>query len=60
MATQIPTNTSALIYLPASKNITVNGKSIEDSTGLKYLKQEAGYTIFEAGSGNYVSEAALQ
>ena len=60
MTAKIPTNTSAIIYLPASKNITVNGKPIESSMGLKYLKQEAGYTIFEAGSGNYVFEAALQ
>ena len=49
-----------MIYVPVTKVLTVNGKPIEQSMGLKYLKQEAGYTIFEAGSGNYVFEGALK
>lgn len=60
MTTKIPVNTKAMIYVPVTKVLTVNGKPIEQSMGLKYLKQEAGYTIFEAGSGNYVFEGALK
>jgi alpha-L-rhamnosidase len=56
METEIPANTTAIIYFPSTKNIMVNGKRAEEVTGLKFLSTENGYTVFSAGSGKYVFE----
>ncbi len=54
METEIPANTTAIIYFPSTKNVMVNGKRAEEVTGLKFLSTENGYTVFSAGSGKYV------
>ena len=56
METEIPANTTAIIYFPSTKNVMVNGKRAEEVTGLKFLSTENGYTVFSAGSGKYVFE----
>lgn len=57
MTTEIPVNTTAIIYLPTTNMIRVNGKPIVESMGLKYLRTENSSTVFEAGSGKYLFEA---
>ena len=56
MEAEIPTNTTAVIYFPSTKNVMVNGKRAEEVTGLKFLSTENGYSVFSAGSGKYVFE----
>jgi alpha-L-rhamnosidase len=52
---EIPVNTTADIYVPASQpgRIFENGKKAGVSEGLKYLRQEAGCSVFSVGSGHY-------
>ncbi|WP_295119462.1 family 78 glycoside hydrolase catalytic domain [uncultured Chitinophaga sp.] len=49
----IPTNTTALVYIPAndSTGITEGGKSIGE--GIRFLKMEGRYAVLELGSGHY-------
>ena len=56
MRTLIPVNTSAIIYFPASQHVMVNGKNDPTQAGLKLIRTENGYMIFEAGSGTYQFE----
>jgi alpha-L-rhamnosidase len=51
----IPANTSATVYIPSAEGarITESGKPVEKAAGLKLLKQEKGFAIFDAGSGSY-------
>ncbi len=51
----IPANTSAAIYIPASsiKNITENGKPTDESEGIKFIKMDGQLAVFEIGSGSY-------
>jgi hypothetical protein len=55
----VPVNTSAIIYVPSKNTVSVNGKPIDSSMGLKYLRTENGNSVFEAGSGKYVFETEL-
>jgi alpha-L-rhamnosidase len=59
MTSEVPVNTSAIIYVPSKNTITVNGKPIDESMGLKYLRTENGYSVVDAGSGKYVFETDL-
>jgi alpha-L-rhamnosidase len=59
MTTEVPVNTSAIIYVPSKNTVTVNGKPIDESMGLKYLRTENAYTVIEAGSGKFVFETEL-
>lgn len=58
LAVTIPPNTSATIYVPGS-NVTESGAPAASAAGVKVLAAEAGASIFEVGSGNYVFEARL-
>ncbi|MHB9028769.1 MAG: glycoside hydrolase family 78 protein [Candidatus Latescibacterota bacterium] len=51
----IPANTTATVYVPASQGaeVTEGGKPAQKADGLKFVKEENGYAVFEAGSGNY-------
>ncbi len=51
----IPANTSATIYLPANNQNTVteSGKPADSVHGVKFLRMEGKYAIFEVGSGKY-------
>ncbi|MDN5286932.1 MAG: alpha-L-rhamnosidase [Mucilaginibacter sp.] len=55
MHTQIPVNTTAIIYLPASKNslISEDGKSVLNRNNLKLLGFEKGKALIQVGSGRY-------
>ena len=53
--TEIPVNTTAVIYLPASEKskITESGKPISGSDDVKILKYENGKVLIAVGSGDY-------
>ncbi|HUU28044.1 MAG TPA: glycoside hydrolase family 78 protein [archaeon] len=51
----VPVNTSATVYVPADPEafITESGKPAEKAEGVKLLRREHGYAVFEVGSGMY-------
>jgi alpha-L-rhamnosidase len=53
--TVIPANTVATVYVPAkdASSVQEGGKPAAEARGLKFLRQEAGYAVYEAGSGRY-------
>jgi len=52
---KVPANTSAIIYIPANSENTVNenGKAASTSEGVKFIKLENDRAVFEIKSGNY-------
>ncbi|MEY3687191.1 MAG: hypothetical protein RIR84_32 [Bacteroidota bacterium] len=54
METTIPPNTTAIVYFPSDKNVVLNGKKAFQETGSMRQRSEAGYTVFELGSGTYL------
>jgi alpha-L-rhamnosidase len=56
--TTIPANTTATLYLPAKSinQITESSKSIAQSKGVKFLKQENGNVLLQLVSGDYAFE----
>ena len=55
----IPVNTSAMVYVPASdkKSIKIDGKSISKIASVKYMKEEDDFIVLEIGSGVYKIES---
>ena len=55
MKTEIPANTTAVIYLPAGKEnkYTEGGRSIENRGNLKFLGLKNGKALVSIGSGKY-------
>jgi len=53
--TEIPANTTATIWLPASTadNITESGKSLAGAPSVQFVKMEAGEAVLAVGSGTY-------
>ena len=51
----IPVNTRADVYVPADEKdkITESGDKPENSAGIKYLRKEGDYFVYNLGSGNY-------
>jgi alpha-L-rhamnosidase len=51
----VPCNTTATVYVPASDKaqVTESGKNASESEGVKFVKTEGGYVVFEVGSGDY-------
>jgi len=51
----VPANASAEVYFPAKSmaQILESGRSIQESEGLKWLRKETKYMVFELGSGHY-------
>lgn len=51
----IPANTSATVYVPAKKETDVKemGKQAAKSPGVKFIKYQDGYSVYEVGSGSY-------
>jgi alpha-L-rhamnosidase len=52
---EIPTNTTATVYIPAQEGQTVteSRKQLSAVNGITIKNKEPGFTIVEAGSGNY-------
>ncbi|GGI51637.1 alpha-rhamnosidase [Mucilaginibacter galii] len=51
----IPANATALISIPAKSvdGITEGGKKAAEAEGLKFVKMDGDYAVYEAGSGEY-------
>jgi alpha-L-rhamnosidase len=51
----VPPNTTATLWVPAhgAANVTEGGQPAAQARGLKFLREEQGCALFEAGSGNY-------
>jgi len=51
----IPANTSATVYVPILKDEEVkeSGKSAKNAAGVRFLRKENGYSVYEVLSGNY-------
>ena len=52
---EIPANTSAHVFIPASKPgmVTESGKSINQTPEIEFVKYKDGYAIYSCGSGTY-------
>ena len=55
----IPANTTALVQVPvkAHANIMESGRPANTADGLRFVKQEKGYAIYEVQSGEYAFES---
>jgi alpha-L-rhamnosidase len=55
----IPANTSATVFVPARDAAAVreSGHPAAQAPGLKLLRQETPFAVFEAGSGTYQFES---
>ena len=51
----IPENTSATVFFPTANHEKVreSGRSCSDVLGVRFLRSEKGYAIYEIGSGRY-------
>jgi alpha-L-rhamnosidase len=58
----IPPNTHATVFVPSTQSgrVTEEGKSARNSNGLKFVKWEKGYAVFEAVSGKYTFRSVLE
>ena len=56
MDVTIPPNTTATVFVPFSdvSKINEDGKQVEDSEGVRFLRTEGGRAVFEVESGTYV------
>jgi alpha-L-rhamnosidase len=52
---EIPTNTKATVYIPASsrESIKENNIALASADGIKFVGQENNYVVVEVGSGKY-------
>jgi alpha-L-rhamnosidase len=51
----IPANTTATVWVPAkdASQVTESGRKADGSRGVKFVRAEAGYGVFEVESGSY-------
>jgi hypothetical protein len=58
-AVAIPPNTSATVCVPArdAASVRESGQQASQSPGLRFLKMNASFAVFEAGSGTYLFES---
>ena len=61
LATRIPANTTATVYVPAkeSAGVTEAGKPAASAPGVKFLRMEDGAAVFAVGSGSYQFQSAV-
>jgi hypothetical protein len=61
LTVSIPPNTSAMVYVPAKfpSKVRVDGDATEISRSVKFVRQENGWGVFEAISGQYQFTAVL-
>ncbi len=59
---EIPFNTSATVFIPSDdqSNVKESGKIINESEGVKFIKNENGRSVFEIGSGSYHFESEIK
>ena len=51
----IPANTTASVYIPATnkEQVTESGQKVSSAKGVKFLKMDGDYAVFQVGSGSY-------
>ena len=51
----VPGNATAMVYVPATDKaqVTESGVKASAAKGVKFVKMEGGYAVFEVGSGSY-------
>jgi alpha-L-rhamnosidase len=51
----LPANTSATVYIPATnkKQVSESGKKASSAKGVKFIKMENNYAVYEVASGTY-------
>jgi alpha-L-rhamnosidase len=56
----VPPNSTATVYVPAKgeSGVTESAKPASEAHGVKFLRTEAGATVYEIGSGSYQFESA--
>jgi alpha-L-rhamnosidase len=57
----IPVNTTATVFVPSAERtrVLVDGKSTNTTSGIHFLRMEAGSQVFEVDSGSYDFTSAL-
>jgi alpha-L-rhamnosidase len=57
----VPPNTTATVYISGNDaaGITESGKPASEAQSVKYLRTEAGATVYEIGSGSYRFESKM-
>jgi len=57
----IPANATAMISVPAktAQGVTESGKNAAGAEGLKFVKMDGAYAVYEAGSGEYSFKSEL-
>jgi alpha-L-rhamnosidase len=57
----VPANTTATLYLPngSEKNVKENGKAVDQSKGITFIRYENGKAVYELKSGEYEFTAPL-
>jgi len=55
----VPANTKATVYVPSQAGATITEGDVpaDDAAGVKFLREEAGYTVYHVGGGNYHFES---
>jgi alpha-L-rhamnosidase len=56
----IPPNTDATVYVPASRpeSVTESNGPAGRSAGVRFVRSEAGFAVYEVGSGHYTFSSA--
>ena len=51
----IPANTTAIVYIPATNQamVTEGGQKASSAKGVKFVKMDGDFAVYEIGSGNY-------
>jgi alpha-L-rhamnosidase len=51
----VPGNTTATVYIPATDKaqVTEGGNKASSAKGVKFVKMEGEYAVYQVGSGNY-------
>ena len=57
----LPANTSGTVSIPTRQvqSITESGKPILQATGIKFVREEGGYAVYEVEAGHYLFTSAL-
>lgn len=52
---EVPGNTTAEIYIPSGNrhNITEGGINISERKGIRFIRMDKGYAVYQVGSGSY-------
>ncbi len=59
LSVAIPANSTATVWMPSASRVgvRVNGSQSDRSEGVRFLRQEAGHTVYTVGSGHYVFQS---